>query len=126
MILLVVDSSALIALFHEKDANHVKAEQLFNQISQAKLRVIYPATILVETVDTMLRKIKDRSVAETVAELILSAQISDIESIAAEDIKASSKVFKDNPDKRKTLADATVAVTAKKNNSVLFWVGKGV
>ncbi len=122
---MAVDSSALIALFHENDANHAKAEELFKKALEAKLRLIYPTTALVETVDTMIRKIKNQSVAEAVVELILNTQISDIESIGAEDTKAAAKVFKNNPDKRKTLADAIVAVVAQKYNGAIFAFDKG-
>ncbi len=113
---LVVDSDALIALFNREDANFSKAEVLFENFYEQKIKLVYPATVLVETVDTIQRRLKKYKSAEKIGQLILSAEfaVQSIESIDGNYLKEAVKYFESESNNRKTLADAVVAAVAKK------------
>ena len=116
---LVVDSDALIALFNTDDSNFSKAEALFNKLYEQKVRLIYPSTALVETVDTIQRRLKKYEVAKQVVQLISSAEfaVESVESIDGGYLKEAVKYFKLESVNRKTLADAIIVAVANKNNA---------
>jgi predicted nucleic acid-binding protein len=118
----IVDSDALIALFNKDDANAQKAEKLFQMLYEEKARLIYPATTLVETIDTMQRKLKKHAEAAQIIKLIATAQfaIESIEPINGQCIKEAAHFFEAGKTKRTTLADAVVAAVAKRNNTKLI------
>lgn len=116
---LVVDSDALIALFNNADSNFSKAEALFESFYEQKTRLVYPSTTLVETVDTIQRKLKKYVVAQQIAQLISSAEltIESVEPIDGNYLKEAARYFEAEKTNRKTLADAVVAAVAKKLNA---------
>lgn len=116
---LIVDSDALIALFNKDDSNFSKAKILFESFYEQKTRLIYPSTTLVETIDTIQRRLKKYEVAKHLAQLISSAEfaIESVEPIDGSYLKEAVKYFKLESDNRKTLADAVVVAVAKKNNA---------
>lgn len=116
---LIVDSDALIALFNKDDSNFSKAKILFESFYEQKTRLIYPSTTLVETIDTIQRRLKKYEIAEQIAQLIAGAEfaIESIEPIDGAYLKEAVKYFKSEKDNRKTLADAVVVAVAKKNNA---------
>lgn len=118
----VVDTDSLIALFNKDDSNSQKAEILFQMLYQKKARLIYPATTLVETVDTLQRKLKKHKEAEEIARLIRSAQFAQesIENITGNMLKDAVFYFEKRQSKDNTLADAVVAAVAKKYNASVF------
>lgn len=118
----VVDTDSLIALFNKDDANNQKAEILFQTLYQKKVRLIYPATTLVETVDTLQRRLKKYKEAEEIARLIGHAQFAEesIETISGSILKDAVFYFEKRQSKGNTLADAVVAAVAKKYNATVF------
>ena len=118
----VVDTDSLIALFNKDDANSKKAEILFQMLYQKKARLIYPATTLAETVDTLQRRLKKHKEAEEIARLIGAAQFAQesIESITGAILKDAVSFFKKRQSKGNTLADAVVAAVAQKYNASVF------
>lgn len=115
---LVVDSDALIALFNREDSNFKTAKALFERFYEQKVRLIYPATVLVETVDTIQRRLKKYEIAKQLVCLILSAEFAkeSVESINGIYLEEGAKYFQEEKDNRKTLADAIVIAVANKNN----------
>lgn len=112
----VVDSDALIALFNPEDSSYSKAQVLFESFYEQKTRLIYPATALVETVDTIQRRLKKYEVSAQIAELISSAELT-VEPVDGTYLKEAVKYFQEERNSRKTLADAVVAAVAKKINA---------
>lgn len=113
---LIVDSDAVIALFNPEDSNHSKTQAFFESFYEQKTRLIYPATTLVETVDTIQRRLKKYEVSTQIAKLISNTEFAteSIESIDGTYIKEAVKYFQDETSNRKTLADAIVVAVAKK------------
>lgn len=118
----VVDTDSLIALFNKDDSNNQKAEILFQTLYQKKALLIYPATTLVETVDTLQRRLKKHKEAEEIARLIGSAQFAQesIENISGSTLKDAVFYFEKRQSKGNTLADAVVAAVAQKYNASVF------
>lgn len=116
---LVVDSDAIIALFNPEDSNYSKAQAFFEAFYEQKARLIYPATTLVETVDTIQRRLKKYEVSSKIAELISSAELAteSVEPIDGAYLKEAVRYFQAETDHRKTLADAVVVAVAKKLNA---------
>lgn len=119
---IVIDTDSLIALFNKDDTNSKKAEILFLMLYQKKARLIYPATTLVETVDTLQRRLKKHEEAEEVAHLIGAAQFAQesIETITGAILKDAVSFFEKRQRKGNTLADAVVAAVAQKYNASVF------
>lgn len=115
----VVDADAVIALFNPEDSNHSKAEALFESFYEQGARLIYPATALVETVDTIQRRLKKYDVSTQIAQLIADAEFAAeaVEPIDGAYLKEAIKYFQDETGNRKTLADAVVVAVAKKTNA---------
>lgn len=118
----IVDTDALFALFNKDDANAQKAENLFQILYEQKVRLLYPATTLVETIDTLQRRLKKHEEATQVATLISSSQfaIESIEPISGQILKDAATFFEKNQSKQITLADCVVAAVAKKYKAVIF------
>lgn len=118
----IVDADSLIALFNKDDTNSKKAEILFQTLYQKKARLIYPATTLVETVDTLQRRLKKHKEAEEIARLVGSSQFvkESIETISGSILKDAVFYFEKRQSKNNTLADAIVAAIAQKYNAVIF------
>lgn len=116
---LIVDSDALIALFNKDDSNFSKAKILFESFYEQKTRLIYPSTTLVETIDTIQRRLKKYEVAHKIAQLISSADFAaeSVESIDGIYLKEAAKYFEAEGNNRKTMADAVVVAVAKKTNA---------
>lgn len=116
---LIVDTDALIALFNKDDSNFSKAKVLFESFYEQKTRLIYPSTALVETIDTIQRRLKKYEVAKQLAQLILSSDLTveSVEPINGNYLKAAVKYFEAEGSNRKTLADAVVVAVAKKLNA---------
>jgi predicted nucleic acid-binding protein len=117
--IVVVDSDALIALFHKTDVNAEKAVKLFETMYEQKAQLIYPLTTLVETVDTLQRKMKNDKAAAKIVELIREAYFSkeSIEQVSYEQFLRAAELFKQGYSHRTTLADAVVASVAKTHNA---------
>lgn len=114
--ILIVDSDAIIALFNPEDSNYSKAQILFESFYEQKTRLVYPATTLVETVDTIQRRLKKYQVSVQIAQLISSSEFTtgSVEQIDGVCIKEAVKYFQEETNNRKTLADAVVVAVAKK------------
>ena len=117
--IVVIDSDALIALFNKDDVNTKQAEILFEKLYTEKARLIYPATTLVETVDTLQRKLKKHNEAIQIIKLIGSAQFAtdSIEAVDGDYFKEGVKFFEQRKSHGNTLADSIVAAVAKKHNA---------
>ena len=118
----IVDTDALFALFNKDDANAQKAENLLQILYEHKVRLLYPATTLVETIDTLQRRLKRHGEAAQVATLISASQfaIESIEPISGELLKNAATFFENYQSNQITLADCVVAAVAKKYNAVIF------
>jgi|SRR5579885_175840 len=113
---IIVDSDALIALFNKDDANAKKASKLFTIFLEKKIRLLYPATTLVETIDTLQRKLKKHEEALRITQLIAEARFAteSVVAINGSDIKEALMFFGQKSSNHTTLADAIVAYIAKK------------
>ena len=117
--IVVVDSDALIALFNKDDTNIKQAESFLEKLYDEKARLIYPATTLVETVDTLQRKLKKHTEAVQIVKFIGNAQFAteSIEAVSGIYLKEAVKFFEQRTSHRNTLADSIVAAIAKKHNA---------
>lgn len=73
---------------------------------------------MVETIDTIQRRLKKYKIAKQIAQLISNAEFAkeSVESIDGVYLKEAVKYFEIEKENRKTLADAIVVAVAKRNS----------
>jgi predicted nucleic acid-binding protein len=110
---IVVDSDALIALFHPGDVHAERAEQILQALLAMNPHLLYPASVLLETITLLQRRLKQPAIAQQLSQLIAQHALT-ITPVTQETIYQAVTFFK--PTQRSThhtLFDAVVAATAK-------------
>ena len=90
---IIVDSSSLVALANEKDSTHKIALKTVNSFEEP-IRVIVPAEILAETLNTIGKKIGKVYAANTGKELLTSTIFEILESNSSIRLSAFEKFVK--------------------------------
>jgi len=109
----IADSDALIAMLSKKDANHVKAKAVIKKITLQKEEILFPATVIAETITTMQIRLKNPELAKEVAKKVAASAIPIIPT-DADILKIATEIYKPEGSKKNTMFDAIVAATAKK------------
>lgn len=108
----VGDSDALIAMVDEGDLNHKKAIEMAKKLATHNIKVIFPNTVIVETVTALIRAKSLPDKAHLVNQQY-HAGVFDIYYVDEETQKEASEIFGSTKSKQNTFFDAIVVATAK-------------
>lgn len=114
--ILIVDADAFIAYVDEEDSHAEKTINILQACVEQEIILLYPATVIVEAVTTLQRRLKKPSLAQKIADEV-NAQQFIIEPVTQEIIEAAASLFQAEGNKHHTLFDAVVAAIAKKLNA---------
>lgn len=87
----IVDSSYLVSLSHEKDALYVRANEIASSLS-SQIIIILPAEVFSETINTLWKKV-DKELAIQIAKSILSSKIYTFAETTGEIRASAIKIF---------------------------------
>lgn len=110
---IIVDSDGLIGSLNPRDKLHIVSQQIAHRLVEKDAKLIYPATVLVETVTFFQGRLNLPYLAEQVIQLINSNQLF-IESVDSKILQEAASFMDFKKSKHNTLFDATVAVIALK------------
>ncbi len=112
----IVDSDALIALLNKDDLLAGKAVKTLEGLYKLEVKLLYPATTLVETTTTLQRRLSDASLTKEIIKMINESQFPVI-AVDQEIIKMAESLFNPSGSQQNTLFDAVVAVIAKQQKA---------
>lgn len=116
----VGDSDALIALVSEGDINHKKAVLVAQKLAVLNIKIIFPNTVIIETVTTLIRAKGLPKIAYLLNKQYKTDTLS-IHYIDEEIQKQASNLLEATKSKKNTFFDAIVATTAKKlGTNIIF------
>ncbi len=116
MDIIVADSDYVIALMNSNDIHSNKVFTLLNELSNENVKIIYPVTVLSESVSTMQRKVGNRKLALDILDLVTKEDFI-VETVDSKIFNEAIKFFKLNTSKQNTIFDAIVAAIASKYNA---------
>ncbi|HEY1835522.1 MAG TPA: type II toxin-antitoxin system VapC family toxin [Candidatus Saccharimonadales bacterium] len=112
----IVDSDALIALINRDDSLSTKAIKTLESLHTQEVRLLYPATTIVETTTALQRKLSNTSLTAEIARMIREGQFP-VAPVDQEVLELAESIFKPTGSKQNTLFDAVVAAIAKRLNA---------
>jgi len=112
----IADSDSLIALLNVDDANHTKAVGQLEKLIGQGYRIIYPATVIVETTTTFQIKFSNPRLSDQIVKMTAQAQLP-VETVDQRIIDKAIVLFSTSGSKKNTLFDAVVAATAQIMNA---------
>lgn len=119
-LIVVGDTDGLIAILHEADLHHRQAVETVSKSLQHDAQTVFPLTTITETITTLIRKLNQPDLAAYVVERITSGALT-IENTDTDMLSVALKVFDPKGSKKKTIFDALVVATAKKQDTnVIF------
>lgn len=114
--IIIVDSDALIGSLNTKDQHYLIAHQTILELINKGSTLIYPATVIVETVTFLQGRLNAPELANQVIQLVNDNQFI-IEPVDNNILQKASLFLDFKKSKHHTLFDAIVAAIAKKNNA---------
>lgn len=109
----VVDSDGLVALLYQNDAHAQTAERILQSLIKQEARLLYPATVIVETATLFQLRLKQPAIAEQLAGMLREAEM-EIVPVDGTSLGAALTLFRPREGSaHNTLFDAVVAATAK-------------
>lgn len=108
----VVDADVLIALVNKDDSLAEKTIEMLQKLYDKGVKLVYPATTIVEAVTAIQRKLSNPGLASELARMIRDSQL-DILQVDQTILELAETLFKPYGSKQNTLFDAVVAATAK-------------
>lgn len=110
---IVVDSDGLVALLYQRDAHAPAAEQILQALIEQQARLLYPATVLIETATLFQLRLQQPQIAGQLATLIGESNL-EVTPVGPELLRDALILFRPQEgSKHHTLFDAVVAATAK-------------
>lgn len=128
--IVIVDSDGFIGSLNPQDFHYSVTQQVLLKLAERGAKLIYPATVIVETVTFLQGRLNQPKLANQVIKLINNNQFI-IESVDGELLQKASLYMDFKRSKRHTLFDAIVAAVAKKHQADAifsfdkFYKGKG-
>ncbi len=110
--IVVGDADSLIALVHQADSNHQRAQKISDQLFSGGYEVIYPNTTIVEAVTTLKRALNLPDKAQLINKQYQQGAFH-VEYINEEIMARASRIFDKAVSKKNTFFDAIVAATAE-------------
>lgn len=111
--IVVVDSDAIFALYNPNDPLNVKATRTFEQLAQEGFKLVYPSSVIFETISLFQRVLPTPTVTKKLADMIQNDSLV-VHTIDEELLKASLTIFNPGGSKKNTLIDCSVAAVARK------------
>lgn len=115
-LVVVGDTDGLIAILHEADLHHRQAVETVSKLLAHDAQTVFPLTTITETITTLIRKLNQPQLAESVVRRITNRGLT-IENTDTDMLNVALKVFDPKGSKKKTIFDAMVVATAKKLNT---------
>lgn len=107
-----IDTSALVALFDQRDKHHKEAKEALSLVQKKKIRLLISDYIFDESITTVLSH-AGHEVAEKVGEFILSSNILEFISLNLADKMNAWEYFKKHSDKGYSYTDCTSFILMK-------------
>lgn len=109
----VVDSDAIFAIYNPNDPLNTRATKTFQELIENEFRLVYPTSVIFESISLFQRVSPSPTVTKLLIELIESDELL-IYVVDKEILKQSAKLFKPAGSKKNTLVDCSVVAVAKK------------
>lgn len=109
----VVDSDAIYAIYNPDDPLNTKATKTFQELIENEFRLIYPTSVIFESISLFQRVSPSPVVTKLLIEMIVSDELL-IYVVDKETLKQSAKIFNPAGSKKNTLVDCSVVAVAKK------------
>lgn len=117
---IIVDSDGLIGSLNPSDVHYLISQTILHKLSKKSARLIYPATVIPETVTFLQGRLNKPDLANDVIQLVNNNQLI-IEPVDAVVLREASPLMNLKASKHHTLFDAVVAVIAQRYNAdVIF------
>ena len=111
--IIVVDSDALIGSLYPQDQHFKTSQQIRVKLAKINAKLIYPATVIVETVTFLQGRLNEPGLADEVIQLVTSQELA-IEAIDGEILREASSFMDFSGSKHDTFFDAVVAAIAQR------------
>ncbi|MBI2596343.1 type II toxin-antitoxin system VapC family toxin [Candidatus Daviesbacteria bacterium] len=111
--IIIVDSDGFIGNLDPQDMHHSNTQKISTRLVKNGATLIYPATVIVETVTFLQGRLNSPELANQVIRLVNDGQLT-IEPVDIEIIQKASLFMDFKKSKHNTLFDAVVAAIAQK------------
>ena len=111
--IIIVDSDGFIGNLNPEDQHFSDSQKISSKLTKIGAELIYPATVIVETVTFLQGRLNRSDLAQRVIQLIADHQFN-IEPVDDRVIQEASLLMDFNKSKHDTLFDAIVAAVAQK------------
>lgn len=109
---IIIDSDGFIGSLNSEDGHYLEAQQTLLKLLKKGAKLIYPATVIVETVTFLQGRFNSPDLAKQVAQLINDDQLT-IEAVNNEILQKAISYMDFKKSKHNTLFDAVVATIAE-------------
>src|SRR3989338_10198005 len=109
----VVDSDAIYAIYNPEDSLNSKATDTFQHLIENGFQLIYPTSVLFESISLFQRVSPSPEVTEMLVDMIKNDEllICVVDNVL---LKEAANIFKPTGSKKNTLVDCSVVAVAKK------------
>lgn len=111
--IIVVDSDGFIGSLNPQDQHYKTSQQILSGLVKNHAELIYPATVIVETVTFLQGRLNQPELANQVVQLVNNNQLT-VEAVNDEVLQRASRFMNFGKSKHDTLFDAVVATIAEK------------
>lgn len=111
--IIVVDSDGLIGSLHAEDIHYQNSHKILSRLVGRNYRLIYPATVIVESVTFLQGRLNKPELASKIIDLVNNDQL-EIEPVDNQLLQQASGLMNLNKGKHHTLFDCIVAAIAQK------------
>ncbi|MEK7521702.1 MAG: hypothetical protein AAB599_02805 [Patescibacteria group bacterium] len=109
----IVDSDAIFALYNPDDLLNNSALVTFNRLAEEKCELVYPSSVIFETMSLFQRVLANSEITTLLHEKIQNDELK-IYFVEEDVLKDSLSFFKPKGSKKNTLVDCSVVAIAKK------------
>lgn len=111
---IIVDSDGLIGLLDKQDTHFFSAQTILQKLIKKEVKLIYPATVVVESTTILKLRLKKPDLADQIAKLLLNGQLF-IAAVDGDLLRSAVNLLGgQGGDKHNTLFDAVVVAIAQK------------
>lgn len=114
--IVIVDSDALIGTLNPKDLHFRNAGQILKKLVGYKTRLVYPATVITETVTFFQGRLNQPKLAAQIVDFVKNGELS-IEAVDEEILKRACSMMDFKKSKHHTLFDCVVMAVADENKA---------
>lgn len=111
--IIVVDSDALIGSLYPQDQHFKTSQQIRVKLAKINAKLIYPATVIVETVTFLQGRLNKPGLADEVIQLVTSQELA-IEAVDGKILQEASSFMDFSGSKHNTFFDAVVVAIAQR------------